>query len=324
MFMKRITSALLVACLGSAGCVGGGARVPSRSAAVPEGESRGAQCADAALAVQVLGSGGPVADDGRASSAYLIWIDGHARVLVDAGSGLLPRFGAAGARLPDLDVVALSHLHVDHSAGLAGLLKSGSFGERERALVILGPSGNDGFPDIEVFLQRLLDPESGAYRYLGGYLDGQGSLFPLEPTLVGPSSAPATVFSSEGLSVKAAHVRHGQVPALGFVVQVGETRIAFTGDQSARDQAQFVEISAGADLMIAHHAIAEDDTSLRHLHMTPSEIGELARDAGVQRLVLSHNMRRSLEALPEGREAIRRAYTGPLEVAHDLQCLVLR
>ena len=28
------------------------------------------------LAVQVLGSGGPIADDGRASAAYLVWIGG--------------------------------------------------------------------------------------------------------------------------------------------------------------------------------------------------------------------------------------------------------
>ncbi len=32
---------------------------------------------DAAL--QVLGSGGPIADDGRASSSYIVWIDGAAR-----------------------------------------------------------------------------------------------------------------------------------------------------------------------------------------------------------------------------------------------------
>ena len=38
------------------------------------------------VAVQVLGSGGPIADDARASTGYIVWIDGHSRVLVDAAA----------------------------------------------------------------------------------------------------------------------------------------------------------------------------------------------------------------------------------------------
>jgi len=30
------------------------------------------------ISLQVLGSGGPIADDARASSAYLVWVDGKA------------------------------------------------------------------------------------------------------------------------------------------------------------------------------------------------------------------------------------------------------
>ena len=37
------------------------------------------------ITLQVLGSGGPIADDGRASSGYLVWFDGKSRFLVDAG-----------------------------------------------------------------------------------------------------------------------------------------------------------------------------------------------------------------------------------------------
>ena len=55
------------------------------------------------IALQVLGSGGPIADDGRASSGYLVWVDGTARVLIDAGGGTFLRFAEAGARFEDLD-----------------------------------------------------------------------------------------------------------------------------------------------------------------------------------------------------------------------------
>ena len=53
---------------------------------------------DAGVVLQVLGSGGPIADDGRASSSYLVWVDGVARALVDVGAGSFLRFGEAGAR----------------------------------------------------------------------------------------------------------------------------------------------------------------------------------------------------------------------------------
>ena len=43
-----------------------------------------ATCGATGVAVQVLGSGGPEMK-GRASSAYLIWQQGKARALVDAG-----------------------------------------------------------------------------------------------------------------------------------------------------------------------------------------------------------------------------------------------
>src|SRR5262249_29638438 len=46
----------------------------------------------APLELVVLGSGGPGAT-GRAASCYLVFIDGEARILVDAGPGAFARLG---------------------------------------------------------------------------------------------------------------------------------------------------------------------------------------------------------------------------------------
>ncbi len=105
-------------------------------------------CTDSALTVQVLGSGGPVADSARASSGYLVWDHSRARVMVDAGGGTFQRFGATGARIEDLDLIALSHFHTDHAAELPALLKSGFFSERVRPLPVSGPAGNHLFPGL--------------------------------------------------------------------------------------------------------------------------------------------------------------------------------
>ena len=62
--------------------------------------------------LQVLGSGGPESGDMRASSGYLIWIDGKSRILIDFGGGASLRFEEVGARIQDLDLILLTHLHV--------------------------------------------------------------------------------------------------------------------------------------------------------------------------------------------------------------------
>ena len=62
-------------------------------------------CGGEGIVVQVLGSGGPELQDKRASSSYLVWQDGQARVLVDAGGGSALRFGESGAKMSQLDVI---------------------------------------------------------------------------------------------------------------------------------------------------------------------------------------------------------------------------
>ena len=133
-------------------------------------------CTESGVALQILGSGGPIADDGRASSGYLVWIDGKSRFLIDAGGGVFLRFAEAGGNFSELDWIGISHFHADHSADLVALLKSGYFANRERDLPISGPAGSGSFPGLHDYLHRLLDSGSGAYGYIAGYLDGSGGL----------------------------------------------------------------------------------------------------------------------------------------------------
>src|ERR1700735_500514 len=98
-------------------------------------------CGTEGVTVQVLGSGGPELQDKRASSSYLIWEDGQARVLVDAGGGSALRFGERGAQISQLDVIFFSHFHEDHSGDFPALIKSSWFEERKRPLPVYGPEG---------------------------------------------------------------------------------------------------------------------------------------------------------------------------------------
>lgn len=279
------------------------------------------------VSLQVLGSGGPIADDARASSGYLVWLDGRARLLVDAGGGVFLRFGEAGARFADLDGIALSHLHTDHSAALPALLKSGYFARRTRPLPLAGPSGSDRFPGIETFVAALVGTESGAYAYLDGYLGGSSRLPALEITeidVVSTSESHAIDLDNGGrLTLEALPVPHGIVPAVAYRVTVADYTFVFAADQNG-DNPAFTDFASGADVLVMHLAVPDDaDRVARRLHATPERIGEIARDAEPGRLLLSHFMARSLANLDAGLASIRRSWKGPVELAEDLRCVDL-
>lgn len=279
-------------------------------------------CGASGIALQVLGSGGPEAANDRASSGYLVWQDGRARLLVDAGSGITPRFGASGAKIEDLELIAISHLHADHSAALLGLVKAGFFSERAAPLPVSGPPDGEAFAGMKRFVTVAFDAKQGAYPYLSWALDGEGGPFTLKPQEV-TGDGVTRVLEADGLAVDAVSVAHGPVPALGYLVTIGDKRIAFTGDQNG-DNPVFWEIAKGADLAIAHSAIPEDAGKVETaLHARPSEIGRNAAGAGVAHLVLSHLMLRSLATLDENVAIIGKAFDGKIDVATDLACYPL-
>lgn len=282
--------------------------------------------ASGAVALQVLGSGGPIADDNRASTGYLVWVDGKSRILVDAGGGVFLRFGEAQARFADLDFIAISHFHTDHSADLVALLKSGYFSQRHRSLPIGGPAGGGVYPGLEVYLDRLLGRGRGAYAYLDGYLDGSGGLVKLEPLQVDPESlSPVRVYADHATAIEifALGVPHGPVPALAYRVRVGESSIVFAGDQNGNSEG-FIEFARGADVLVMHLAVPENISGVgRNLHAPPSVIGKMAAKTGAGTLLLSHFMARSLNNGDQNLEQIRKHYNGPVISSNDLFCINL-
>jgi ribonuclease BN (tRNA processing enzyme) len=75
--------------------------------------------------------------------------------------------------------------------------------------------------------------------------------------------------------------------------------------------------------LIAHHAISEAPGQPRGLHRPPSSIGEMAAALKAKKLVLSHNMKRALDARREDLTIIRKAYSGKVEIAKDHACYQL-
>jgi ribonuclease BN (tRNA processing enzyme) len=277
------------------------------------------------VALQVLGSGGPISDDARASTAYIVWIDGKSRVLIDAGGGSFLRFGEAGASFSDLEFIGLSHFHADHSADFVALLKSGNFAGRQRSLTVAGPSGSNRFPGLDEFLQANLNAADGAFRYLAGYLDGSGNLPRLDAIEISEDAKAGAdlLADQDSISVYAQHVPHGIVPALGIRVEVQDKSIVFSSDQNGSNP-EFGKFAQDASLLVMHMPIPENaGDAAKQLHAVPSRIAEIAAAAHADRLLLSHFMARSLSSFDENVQIIREGYNGDLFTAEDLGCFAL-
>ena len=279
------------------------------------------RCANDGIWLQVLGAGGPEIEDLHASSSYLIWIDGHARVLVDSGGGAPLRFAEAHAKFADLDAIVFTHLHVDHSAGLPALVKSSFLSGRNRDLPVLGPSGNKYLPSMADFLQRLFSKDIGVYPYLHEYISPQHGDYTLVPSVIDITNEELwESFNHPRFNLKAITVHHGPLPALAWRVEIGTKSVTFSGDTSAQHN-RLTQLAMDTDIFVAHNAVPQGTKGVaRNLHMTPSRIGEIAHEAKVKRVVLSHRMRRTFGQELTTQNAIESRYDGRVEFAEDLSC----
>jgi ribonuclease BN (tRNA processing enzyme) len=281
-------------------------------------------CAGHPVAVQILGSGGPRLSSDRASTSYLLWVDDHARILVDMGGGAFARFGQARARLDDLSLVAISHLHPDHVSDLPALLWL-SHESRTEPLRIVGPSGNRQAPPFPTFLARLFDERNGAFPLLAPTLGGAradhggGVRLNVEPPVDVTKAQPTTVLDQDGMVVTALGIPHGNVPTLAYRVDTRGVSIVFSSDQTGTNP-NFVPFARGANVLVMHLAVAAGTTN-HLLHASPAVVGRVAQETGAGRLILSHIGLFDLDSAVAG---VKKSYTGPLTVGADLQCTQVR
>ncbi|TDQ59725.1 ribonuclease BN (tRNA processing enzyme) [Mesocricetibacter intestinalis] len=293
------------------------------------------RCLNPDLEVVVLGSGGPELpllrginmpqQEQRASTGYLLREKGKAKFIIDLGSGTLLNFERAGARIEDLQAILLSHLHVDHINDLPALIKASFFTARATDLPIYGPTGNHLIPDTGLFLQRLFG-EEGAYAYLSGFVRGEES-YSLQAHNVNADKIEPKIFTTRvaGFKLQAVGVEHGLMPALGWRIEKDGCALVVSGDTSNLG-GTLDPLVRGANLFIAHNAVPESsgDAIALKLHMPPSEIGRIARQAGVDSLILSHIMRRTENVKPDTEKAIRGSFKGKVAFARDCDIFSLQ
>jgi len=270
--------------------------------------------------LQVLGAGGPEIDDGLASPSFLVWQGDKAKVMIDAGGGSSFNFERSNANFNDLEAILLTHLHVDHSAALPVYIKGGYFTGRDKNLKIFGPSGGANFPSTESFVGALFDDrQQSVYPYLSDNLYQQSSTdFLVEAQSIFPSNKIFVHHLTDDISIEAISVVHGSIPALAWRVNINACSITFSGDMNGSSN-NLQRLAKETDLLVANNAIAQGTKGIaKRLHMTPFNIGEIARQGKVKKLLLAHFMNRTLVTKHQTHKFIRENFKGEIIFSEEL------
>lgn len=213
----------------------------------------------------VLGSGTSVPVPGRAPPGLLV-SGGGATVLVDPGPGACHRAGVAGAALPVLDAVCVSHLHLDHVNDLALLF----FALHNPALARAKPLLVAGGPGLGRHVE-------GLERLHGHWVAPAG----YARTVV--DDAPWRLAVSD-LAIEAATTDHipGAV-AFRFATPDGAS-LVYSGDTTG-DEA-LAKLAGDADCLVMECS-ARDESPIPK-HSTPRDVIRVVRAARARRVVLTH------------------------------------
>jgi ribonuclease Z len=260
------------------------------------------------LSLFFAGTGGSVPSARRGLPAILVRLGGD-RILFDCGEGTQRQL-TRSIGLLDMECVFITHFHADHWLGLPGMLKSFALRDREQPLTIYGPRG----------LSELM----GVMRIVYGRLPYDLEIVELEPAetverdgyLIAAVPVSHRAPNAFGYAI-VEHARPGHLDAelaeqLGVKpgpdfgrLQRGETvggvlpeqvmgperegrKIVLSGDT---EPCEALKIAAHeADLLVHEATFTEEDADRARetAHSTARQAAELARDAQVRALALTH------------------------------------
>ncbi|RBP47183.1 MBL fold metallo-hydrolase [Arenicella xantha] len=251
--------------------------------------------------------GGPIPNPTHSQPANALLV-GSSAYIVDAGDGAAGQLVTAGHSLRDVRAVFISHLHFDHTAGLAAIIALRWQANVPGKLAIYGPPG-------------IKQTVAGIFSYMdyaaqGHYgVPGQKSM-PVDNNVEVIEIADGTVLKLEDFTVTAVRNSHYSWPqgskewekfqALSFKFELPNRTIVYTGDtgpstavvELAKDADLFVSEMMDIDYIIAEIkrtspnmpavALKNIEKHLRHHHITPEQVGDMADQAGVKQVVVTH------------------------------------
>ena len=270
----------------------------------------------------ILGTGTPNPNPERMGSSYLVLANDEP-YLFDYGTGVIRRIAAfspswggeyQALEVENLKYAFLTHIHSDHTLGLADLIITPWIMGRSEPLKIFGPKGAKNMhtniikayqPDIDYRIYGTQPQNSTGYKVIFNELRDK------------------FVYQDENIKVTAFLNDHGDLQeSYGFLIETTDKKILISGDTAMSKNL----ISYGENLDYLIHEIysqkgfnnkTPDWQKYHQAHHTgPKEVAEIANLLQPKSLILSHILfwgSSEQEILDE----VKTFYSGKIIVAED-------
>jgi ribonuclease BN (tRNA processing enzyme) len=267
----------------------------------------------------LLGTGTPNLLLDRYQSSLAVIVD-NSSFIVDCGGGTMQRISQArheknieALAMTRLNHLFLTHLHPDHTAGLADFIIAPWVLSRSETVYIWGPKGTKTLVE-----HLLIAYETGIAEHRDG-IAPINHLLNIEVTEIEAGQ----VYHDEKVTIEAFRVSHGGLDAFGYTFTTDDKKIVISGDTCPVDA--LVEQAKGCDILVHEVYSAErfQQRSIewqgyhRKVHTSTTELAEVANKTRPKLLVLVHQLfwgTTETDLLAE----IQSLYDGEVVSGHDL------
>jgi len=268
----------------------------------------------------LLGTGTPFADPTKSGPSLAIVVN-NTSYIVDCGPGVVRRaaeaskLGFPSLEAAQLKTLFITHLHSDHTIGLADIILTPAVLDRNAPISIYGPVGSKKMTDdlmsaykedIAIRINGLEKGDAIAYQvYTNEIKEGQ-------------------IYKDSNLTVTAFNVQHGQWDnAFGFVFQTKDKKIVISGDCTYSEN--LIKYAKDCDILV-HEVYSDAGLKKRTqrwqdyhstFHTSTYQLADIANKVKPKLLILNHQLTfgTSLQSLLD---ELKSKYAGPVVNGADL------
>ncbi len=268
----------------------------------------------------LLGTGTPFADPTKSGPSLAIVVN-NTSYIVDCGPGVVRRaaeaskLGFPSLEAAQLKTLFITHLHSDHTIGLADIILTPAVLDRNAPISIYGPVGS----------KKMTDDLMSAYKEdiairINGLEKGDAIAYQVYTNEIKEGE----IYKDSNLNVTAFNVQHGQWDnAFGFVFQTKDKKIVISGDCTYSEN--LIKYAKDCDILV-HEVYSDAGLKKRTqrwqdyhstFHTSTYQLADIANKVKPKLLILNHQLTfgTSLQSLLD---ELKSKYAGPVVNGADL------
>ena len=214
---------------------------------------------------QIIGYSAGVPTQERGVTSVMVSTSNY-DIMLDCGEGTYLRWQKAGYKWKNLKYIFITHMHPDHTAGLVPILFYRKLFNIKTTLTLIGP------PQLEAFI-------TDSFDHIG--------INNVQDIKWINISINLDISIQDSIKIIAMEMEH-KIPCWGYRIEDDSKSLVFITDTVASSNA--VTLAKNSDILIHEATFSHEmlGKAVDHFHTTNIQAMEIADEAQVKRLILTH------------------------------------